>query len=233
MAAAFGGMPGAKPLAKLPEEGKRENKVSVPLVLLLAAGRSPARPRFRGRQLRLLVCRAGLPSQSFSFPGAEPDCGAARVGGLACWPFGARARARDAAATAPSHATPGQGAVAFLVRASRAPAQSVLEKATETASWMWTKAGELAGPATGFATSAAWFTFCAATLLAVPVLIEMQREAMLVVEKEQQSQQVEELQRQLAQFRNNQSITSTIGALVGAASGGSDAPAQGGEGASA
>lgn len=30
MAAALGGMPGSKPLAKLPEEGKRENKVSVP-----------------------------------------------------------------------------------------------------------------------------------------------------------------------------------------------------------
>lgn len=30
MAAAFGGMPGAKPLAKLPEEGKRESKVRVP-----------------------------------------------------------------------------------------------------------------------------------------------------------------------------------------------------------
>lgn len=115
----------------------------------------------------------------------------------------------------------------------RPSAQSVLEKATDTATWVWAKAGELAGPASGFASSAVWFTFCAATLLAVPVLIEMQREAMLVVEKEQQNQQVEELQRQLAQFRNNQSITSTIGALVGAASGGSDAPAQGGDGASA
>lgn len=95
---------------------------------------------------------------------------------------------------------------------------------------MWTKTTEYAAPAATIAKSGAWFAFCAAALLAVPVLVEMQREAMLVVEKEHQTQQIEELQRQIATARSQASITSTIGALVtgattGDAAGASDASA--------
>jgi hypothetical protein len=103
--------------------------------------------------------------------------------------------------------------------------QFSLATITGTASWLWGKTTEYAAPAATYAKSGAWFAFCAAALLAVPVLIEMQREAMLVVEKEHQTQQVEELQRQIASARSQASITSTIGALVGGAAGGDAAGA--------
>jgi len=89
--------------------------------------------------------------------------------------------------------------------------------------WTYAKAGEWAGPAASTAKNVAWFAFCAGALLAIPMLIEVQREAMLAVEKEQMASQVEDLQRQLAAARDNQSIATTIGALVGS---GGDAAAQ-------
>jgi hypothetical protein len=101
--------------------------------------------------------------------------------------------------------------------------QSVLDQAKEYASWVWEKAQEYGAPVLRASKDGAWFAFCATALIAVPVLIEMQREAMLAVEKEQQSAHLEELQRQLAASRQDVSITNTIGALVGAATGGAPA----------
>ena len=82
-------------------------------------------------------------------------------------------------------------------------------------------------PALRAAGDGAWLLFAVGGLLVVPVLIEMQREAMLAVEKEQQTSQVEELQRQLSAIRQEGSIGATIGALASAISGNADSAADG------
>lgn len=59
-----------------------------------------------------------------------------------------------------------------------------------------------------------WFGACATILVVVPILVEMQREAMIAVEKQSQAEQQEQMMQQMRQVQESAGVVGNLASLV-------------------